>query len=225
MVQSPSADNRSTVGLLASGGLDSCILLSRLIEQGRTVRPFYVRSGLAWQDDELRYLKRYLSRVASRRVFELVQFELPLADLYGPHWSVTGDGVPNQDSADDAVFLPGRNLLLCAKPAVWCQLHGVGELALATLGGNPFSDASDEFFSAYQNTLNRGAPARIEIIRPFAKLRKREVMQLARTYPLEDTFSCIAPIRGLHCGRCNKCAERKAAFLSAEMKDPTVYAA
>jgi 7-cyano-7-deazaguanine synthase len=224
MIQPASADNRSTVGVLASGGLDSCILLSRLIEQGRMVRPFYVRSGLAWQDDELRYLKRYLSRVASERVLELVQFELPLADLYGPHWSVTGDGVPDQDSADDAVFLPGRNLLLCAKPAVWCQLHGVGELALATLGGNPFSDASDEFFAAYQNTLNRGAAARIEIIRPFAKLHKREVMQLARTYPLEDTFSCIAPIRGLHCGHCNKCAERKAAFLSAEMKDPTIYA-
>jgi 7-cyano-7-deazaguanine synthase len=224
MTRSASADNRSTVGLLASGGLDSCILLSRLIEQGRTVRPFYVRSGLAWQDDELRYLKRYLRRVASERVLALVLFELPLADLYGPHWSLTGDGVPDQDSGDDAVFLPGRNLLLCAKPAVWCQLHVVGELALATLGGNPFSDASDEFFAAYQNTLNRGAAARIEIIRPFAKLHKREVMQLARTYPLEETFSCIAPIRGLHCGRCNKCAERKAAFLSAEMKDPTVYA-
>jgi 7-cyano-7-deazaguanine synthase len=224
MTQSASADNQSTIGLLASGGLDSCILLSRLIEQGRMVRPFYVRSGLAWQDDELRYLKRYLHRVASERVLDLVLFELPLTDLYGPHWSVTGDGVPDQDSADDAVFLPGRNLLLCAKPAVWCQLHGVGELALATLGGNPFSDASDEFFAAYQNTLNRGAAAEIEIIRPFAKLQKREVMQLARSYPLEDTFSCIAPTRGLHCGRCNKCAERKAAFLSAEMRDPTVYA-
>ena len=224
MNQATGNSDRSAIGLLVSGGLDSCILLSRMLHEGRPVWPFYVRSGLAWQDEELRHLKRYLQRVASERLQPLVFFELPLADLYGRHWSVTGDDVPDQATADDAVYLPGRNLLLAAKPALWCQMHGVGKLALATLGGNPFSDASDEFFAAYQGALNRCAEAKIEIVRPFGKLQKREVMQLGRDYPLEETFSCIAPIRGLHCGRCNKCAERKAAFASAEIRDPTEYA-
>jgi 7-cyano-7-deazaguanine synthase len=224
MNQATGTSDRSAIGLLVSGGLDSCILLSRMLHEGRTVWPFYVRSGLAWQDEELRHLKRYLQHVASERLKPLVLFELPLADLYGRHWSVTGDNVPDQATADDAVYLPGRNLLLAAKPALWCQMHGIGELALATLGGNPFADASDEFFAAYQDALNRCAEARIEIVRPFGKLQKREVMQLGRDYPLDETFSCIAPIRGLHCGQCNKCAERKAAFVSAEIHDPTVYA-
>jgi 7-cyano-7-deazaguanine synthase len=224
MNQATGTSDRSAIGLLVSGGLDSCILLSRMLHEGRTVWPFYVRSGLAWQDEELRHLKRYLLRVASERLKPLVLFELPLADLYGRHWSVTGDNVPDQATADDAVYLPGRNLLLAAKPALWCQMNGIGELALATLGGNPFSDASDEFFAAYQGALNRGAAGKIEIVRPFGKLQKREVMQLGRNYPLEETFSCIAPIRGRHCGQCNKCAERKAAFVSAEIHDPTVYA-
>jgi 7-cyano-7-deazaguanine synthase len=195
-----------------------------MLDEDRTVRPFYVRSGLAWQEEELRHLKRYLQRVASKRLRELVLFELPLADLYGRHWSVTGDDVPDLATADHAVYLPGRNLLLAAKPALWCQMHGIAELALATLGGNPFADASDEFFAAYQGALNRCAEAKIEIVRPFGKLQKREVMHLGRDYPLEETFSCIAPVRGLHCGRCNKCAERKSAFAAAEMCDPTKYA-
>ena len=216
--------NGPAIGVLASGGLDSCILLSRLIADGRIVQPFYVRAGLWWEEEELRHLKRYLNRVACERLRELVIFDLPLADVYGPHWSVTGDRVPDQATADDAVYLPGRNLLLLMKPAVWCQLHGVGEIALATLAGNPFSDASDDFFAAYEAALNRSAGANIKIVRPFAKLQKREVMRLGREDPLEETFSCISPIRGLHCGRCNKCAERKAAFVSAEMKDPTNYA-
>jgi 7-cyano-7-deazaguanine synthase len=224
MNQATGTSDRSAIGLLVSGGLDSCILLSRMLHEGRTVWPFYVRSGLAWQNEELRYLKRYLQHVASERLKPLVLFELPLADLYGRHWSVTGDNVPDQATADDAVYLPGRNLLLAAKPALWCQMHGIGELALATLGGNPFADASDEFFAAYQGALNRCAEARIEIVRPFGKLQKREVMELDRNYPLEETFSCIAPIGGRHCGQCNKCAERKAAFVSAEIHDPTVYA-
>jgi 7-cyano-7-deazaguanine synthase len=214
----------SEVGVLASGGLDSCILISHLLAQGRTVYPFYVRSGLVWQEEELRQLRRYLQRIESPRLRELVLFDLPLEDLYGSHWSVTGKEVPGESTPDAAVYLPGRNILLTIKPALWCQQHGLGELALATLFSNPFADASDEFFTAYQAALDRGGAERVRIVRPFAAFEKREVMQLGRNCPLEETFSCIAPVGGLHCGRCNKCAERKAAFGSAEIKDPTVYA-
>jgi 7-cyano-7-deazaguanine synthase len=213
----------SEIGVLASGGLDSCILLSHLLAQGRTVFPLYVRSGLVWQEEELRHLRRYLRRIGNPRLRELVSFDLPLRDLYGSHWSVSGEGVPGTSTPDDAVYLPGRNILLTIKPALWCEQHEVDELALATLHSNPFADASDEFFAAYQTALVRGGAGRVRIVRPFAAFEKREVMHLGRNCPLEETFSCISPAGGLHCGRCNKCAERKAAFSHAEMRDPTIY--
>ena len=228
--ETASAADRSDVGLLASGGLDSCILLSHLLEQGRTVRPFYIRSGLVWQDAELRHLKRYLQRAGAegsrtaRGLRDLILLDLPLRDLYGEHWSTTGRGVPDDSTPDDAVYLPGRNILLTIKAALWCQMRGIGQLALATLHSNPFSDASDKFFADYQTALNHGAGTSLEIIRPFATLHKRDVMRLGRNFPLQETFSCIAPVADLHCGHCNKCAERKSAFASAEIPDPTVYA-
>jgi 7-cyano-7-deazaguanine synthase len=49
-------------------------------------------------------------------------------------------------------------------------------------------------------------------------------MALGRDMPLELTFSCLAPVAGLHCGRCNKCAERQAAFRDAGIDDRTEYA-
>jgi 7-cyano-7-deazaguanine synthase len=49
-------------------------------------------------------------------------------------------------------------------------------------------------------------------------------MNLGRDLPLELTFSCLAPHSGLHCGRCNKCAERQRAFSLIELSDPTIYA-
>jgi hypothetical protein len=49
-------------------------------------------------------------------------------------------------------------------------------------------------------------------------------MQLGANLPLELTFSCIDPHCLLHCGRCNKCAERRAAFADAGLADRTVYA-
>ena len=73
-----------------------------------------------------------------------------------------------------------------------------------------------------QLRLAAGSPLSIE--RPFGHLHKTDVMRLGRRCPLELTFSCIAPREGRHCGECNKCGERQAAFRSAGLTDPTEYA-
>jgi len=217
------ATTPSTIGLLVSGGLDSCILLAHLLDSGRRVQPFYVQSGLCWQRDELWALRAFLIAVDCDRLDPLVVFDLPLGDLYGPHWSTTGRGTPGAQSPDDAGYLPGRNILLTAKPAVWCQMHGIEELALALLQSNPFGDATDAFFDLYESALQRAGGCRVQLSRPFDKMSKPEVLKLGRQMPLELTFSCIAPAAGRHCGRCNKCAERQNAFQSAGIPDPTHY--
>lgn len=213
------------VGVLVSGGLDSAILLAHLLDQEQSVQPFYVRSHLAWEETELAWLRRYLAAVARPALAPLVILDLPLADVYGTHWSTTGEAVPDAATPDEAVYLPGRNALLLIKAVLWCQLHDVPRLALAPLASNPFPDATDKFFAAYEQALNLATGGQVHIERPFAQMTKRQVMELGRAYPLELTFSCIDPREGLHCGRCNKCAERMQAFQSAGMADPTQYAA
>jgi 7-cyano-7-deazaguanine synthase len=213
-----------TIGVLASGGLDSSILIGHLLRQRRGVQPFYIRTGLQWQSGELPALERFLAAVATGDMAKLVILELPLADLYDGHWSLTGREIPAADSPDEAVYLPGRNALLIVKAAVWCQLHGVGELAMAPLGTSPFDDASEEFVRDFEAAINRGGQRRVRLSRPFGQMNKRQVMELGRGLPLELTFSCISPERGLHCGVCNKCAERQAAFRDARQDDKTDYA-
>ena len=213
-----------TIGVLASGGLDSSILMGHLLREGRRVQPFYIRTGLLWQAEELPALARFLAAVATNELAKLVVLELPLADLYDGHWSLTGRDIPGADSPDEAVYLPGRNALLIVKAAVWCQLHSVGELAMAPLGSSPFDDASAAFVRDFEAAINRGVSRRVRLSRPFGEMNKLQVMVLGREMPLELTFSCISPTSGLHCGRCNKCAERKAAFRDAGMEDRTVYA-
>ena len=48
------------VAVLASGGLDSAILVAELLRQGRAVHPIYVRFGLAWEPTEEAHLRRFL---------------------------------------------------------------------------------------------------------------------------------------------------------------------
>jgi 7-cyano-7-deazaguanine synthase len=95
---------------------------------------------------------------------------------------------------------------------------------LATLAANPFDDAKPEFFARFEAMIEWATGSEVRIVRPFEMLSKRCVMQLGRDVPLELTFSCIAPVGGLHCGHCNKCAERAAAFRHLSAGDPTEYA-
>src|SRR5688500_6061842 len=106
------SDSPSGTGVLLSGGLDSCILLGHLLGAGRHVQPFYIRTGVTWEPCELAAVRHFLAAVATPRLAALVTLELPVADLYDSHWSLTGDNVPDAKSPDEAVYLPGRNALL-----------------------------------------------------------------------------------------------------------------
>lgn len=188
------------------------------------MQPFFIRSGLTWEQGELTASEQFLNALATDRIEPLVVFEMPLWDLHGDHWSVTGRDVPGADSDDTAVYLPGRNVLLLVKAAIWCQRRGIRELALGVLGTSPFADAHGPFFHHLEAMFARSGDGVVRIVRPFSGLSKRQVMELGRDLPLQWTFSCIAPVEGLHCGRCNKCAERIKAFRSVGMADPTQYA-
>ena len=106
----------------------------------------------------------------------------------------------------------------------WCQQRGVRELALATLDSNPFADATADFFEAFAEVMGRATGRDVKIIRPFESLSKQSVLEQGRKLPLELTFSCLSPVDDLHCGKCNKCAERRTAFARLELRDPTRYA-
>jgi 7-cyano-7-deazaguanine synthase len=214
----------SCMGLLFSGGLDSAILLYQLLTHRWQVRPFYVRTGCIWQEEELHAVRKLLANLKHPNLEETIELEMPVDDLYADHWSITGQAVPDHRSADEAVFLPGRNPLLLLKPVLWCAMHGVSKLALATLAANPFDDAKPDFFARFEAMVHQATGCNVRIVRPFEMLSKRCVMQLGRDVPLDLTFSCLAPVRGLHCGRCNKCAERSAAFRFSSAGDPTQYA-
>jgi len=194
------------VCVLVSGGLDSMVLLAELAETYRRVYPVYIRQGLAWERDELQHLRG------------ATVLELPVGDLYRNHWSMTGRHVPGAKSRDEAVYLPGRNLMLLSKAAVFCALYKIPVIAVGTLAGNPFPDATPKFFRDF--TCVSG----VKVIAPFRRLTKAQVIRCGRHLPLHKSFSCIAPKRGQHCGRCNKCVERRRAFREAGVADLTRYA-
>jgi 7-cyano-7-deazaguanine synthase len=211
------------LAILVSGGLDSAILLGIACRFGSIVHPLYVRNGHVWQSTEEAHLRDYLESLDGSNLRPLHVLDVPVADLYRTHWSITGREVPDAQSADEAVFLPGRNVLLLDKALLWCHLHRVGAVAVGHLKSNPFPDATAPFFNGLEEAVNQAVGGKVEILRPFADMSKAEVMRLGCDLPLEKTFSCICPVAGEHCGICNKCGERRKAFADAQMPDRTAY--
>jgi 7-cyano-7-deazaguanine synthase len=216
--------DRENIAVLVSGGLDSAILVADLLRAGYVVRPIYVQFGLAWERVEEAHLRRFLATLEHPAPEPLTVLQAPIAPVYGSHWSVSGDAVPDERTEDAAVYLPGRNLLLLSQPSVWCALHDVHAIALGTLKGNPFPDSSREFFDDFAALVQRGLGHSLVVRTPFAESTKADVLELGRGLALEHTFSCIDPQHDLHCGRCNKCAERRLAFAELKIDDITEYA-
>jgi 7-cyano-7-deazaguanine synthase len=212
------------ISVLASGGLDSSVLVSQLAATAQ-VHPIYVRCGLKWEAMELAGLERFLAALKNPNVMPLTMLSLPTAAIYGKHWSVTGAGVPDADAPDEEVLIPGRNILLIGLAAVWCATHGVARIAIGSLDGNPFPDATPEFFASFSRALTMGLGRDVEIDAPFRNLHKEDIVRIFKDLPLELTLTCMAPRDGgIHCGQCNKCRERQLAFQKAGVQDRTRYA-
>lgn len=214
------------MAVLCSGGLDSVVLAVDLATTTQ-VHPIYVAAGLAWEEEERAVLTRALAAVRHpERLAPLHVLDASVHDVYAPtHWSLTGTP-PAYDTPDEDVYLVGRNVVLLSKAAVYCALHRIPRICLGPLAGNPFPDATPEFFDAMGRALSLGLAHPLAIEAPYRTWVKADVIRrgVAIGAPVALTLSCMNPVDAMHCGACSKCRERHDAFIDAIGEDPTPYA-
>ena len=70
------------------------------------------------------------------------------------------------------MYLPGRNIVLLGKAAVFCAAAGIDRLVLGTLAHNPFPDATPEFRAAMAAALSLGLAHPLTIDAPYADVEQ-----------------------------------------------------
>ncbi len=191
------------------------------------MQPLYVSVGLAWEAQERAAAEAVLDGVSTGDVLPLVTLRADMHDIYpANHWAIKGTA-PAYDTPDEDVYIEGRNVVLLAKASVFMARASIARVLLGPLAGNPFPDASAEFFAAMARALSIGLDSPIEIETPFAAMHKADVIKLGESLgvAMEHSLSCMQPVNGVHCGGCSKCRERIEGFRDAGVEDRTSYAA
>ena len=225
MIQNP------TTAVLASGGMDSCILLANEAQKG-IAYPIYVETGIPWEWAEKRMLQNFIGALDNPNIKPVTTLSLPVKALYGAsHWTMSGETVPGYEEPDETVYIPGRNIILITLASIWCSLNDVHRIVIGSLAGNPFPDATPEFFQSIANSNGMGLDHEITVEAPMRNLHKEKILAAnAPVLPLHLTLTCSNPQIGddgntiVHCAQCNKCRERHEAFIDAGIVDNTVYA-
>src|SRR5580765_2007457 len=182
------------VAVLFSAGLDSAVLLAHAAERSPTsqIQPIYVSAGLAWEHEEMAMARRFLAAQAfSSRLAALVTLSVDMRDVYpATHWAIRGEP-PAYDTPDEDVYLDGRNVILLSKASVFMARARIPRILIGPLSGNPFPDATPDFFGAMARALSIGLAAPIAIDAPFVSMTKADVIRLGRSLgvPFELTLS------------------------------------
>lgn len=213
--------------LVYSGGLDSTVLLSHLIAEGREVHAFTVNYGQrhAREIESAKAVCRHYAvphQVADLRALGAVFGTNSLTD----NAVAVAEGHYTEESMKTTV-VPNRNMILLAVAAARAIALKADTLAYAAHGGDHaiYPDCRPEFADAMDHAIGLADWHKVRLERPMVSWTKTEIVLrgAALGVPMHLTWSCYKGGEK-HCGRCGTCIERREAFHLAGVSDPTVYA-
>ena len=211
--------------ILLSGGLDSSVCLWWARRKGWDVLPLTVDYHQR-PTAEMRAVKALL---ATAEIRDLVRAPLPfLKDVE----DLKKEGLANPVlEAAPSSYIPARNMIFYAIAGYYAETLRARLIVGGHNGIDPetFPDSSPDFFTQVNSLFRLGLwsypNARVSIKLPLAGKPKEEVvdMGLKLGVPFEHTWSCYFDGER-HCGACESCRERRAAFEALGVRDPVPYA-
>ena len=210
--------------VLLSGGLDSAVLLARVLDAGVAA----VAVSVDYGQRHAREL-RAAAAVAAHYGVPRDVVALPPALMSGS--ALTGSGpVPHGHYADESMrstVVPARNLVLLSLAAAVAVREGAAAVAYAAHAGDHAvsPDCRPGFVEAARQVLARCDYRPVSLLTPFVGWAKADVVAEGHRLgvPFAETWSCYEGGKW-HCGACGTCVERAEAFATARVPDPTRYA-
>jgi 7-cyano-7-deazaguanine synthase len=206
---------------LVSGGPDSIIAAAEVKHEGFEVTALCIDYGQLSSGEK--EAAEHLSKLLG---FDLVYLNLSdlrkvmgVTSLVNPELEIT-------PTFTDSIIVPNRNAILLSVGVALAYSVNAEVVAYGAHASDrrDYPDCREEFIELFQTAIQSATERKILVEAPNIKKSKAEVLLrgLELGVPLELTFSCYRNTT-VHCGRCESCRNRKAAFKEAGISDKTVY--
>jgi 7-cyano-7-deazaguanine synthase len=237
---------------IVSGGMDSVVMLHRMVSEGRQPLVLSFNYGQ-------RHVKELVFAQYHADILGLTHYVVDLSSITAlisnsaltSQAPTTREGVmvsaragrnplereievPEGHYAEDNMSLtvvPKRNMMMLSIAAAACinikgHLLGVGIHA----GDHPvYPDCRPQFIEDVQTAIETGMAGFVQpdfkIFAPWLEIEKYQIVKWGNELGVNfsQTWSCyVGSVK--HCGKCGTCVERAEAFWLAEVEDPTIYA-
>ncbi len=235
-----------------SGGLDSTMLLTKLLEEGYEVKAYSFDYGQK-HAIELKKVKKNVKFLQEKGLDILDHKIIDLKDCFSESTSslstFSGVEIPEGHYADEnmkSTVIANRNVIfsniILGKALDWANASG--EPVVVALGIHAgdhaiYPDCTPASRDAVLDTfrISNWNSDKVDYYTPFVEIDKGEVlaegvysmteMGLSKSEikkVLKTTHTCYNPdVKGNACGKCGSCTERLEAFANNKMKDPAKY--
>lgn len=212
--------------LLYSGGLDSAVLLHRLISEGTRPRLLFARIGSRQNTPEFRVVSRHSRRF--RLPLSVVSAHVPAWDrhpLYDPS-HVVGMVSGEESSAETARpswIVPCRNAVLLSLALAEARSRKC-PVVYAGFDAPHAGDTSPEYLRAWEELLRVSGEGGCSLQAPLYGMSKSDIIREAVRLGVDiaETYSCYTGhLRP--CGVCWTCHFTHEAFVKAGIPDPRRY--
>ena len=215
---------------MVSGGLDSSTLLAMAVDHAGpgNVRAISVDYGQSH--------KKELERaVAVTKWCGLPDepFRLVIPSLGGALTQEDKGSIPMVDYEEieglSPAYVPFRNGSMLSLAAAFAMRENYQQLwygaHMSDWGGSAYPDCSPDFVSAMGKAIHIGTDKQVTLIAPFLRMTKDRIVAKGEELgvPFAMTWSCYLG-KKKHCGTCPTCRDRRNAFKTARVDDPTDYA-
>lgn len=212
--------------VVASGGLDSTVVASELMQQGYNVTLLNFNYGCNAETKEA----LAIAAIGDRLGVPVVYKSLPMWDTSDSPILNKGSTIATGEAGAELAheWVPARNLVMVSCAVAIAESQGYDVIALGNNleEGGAYPDNEPEFYNMFKTVLPYaiGANRHIELLSPVGNLMKHEIvaMGIKNGAPMDLTWSCYKDGEQ-HCGNCGPCFMRKTAFEINNEKDTVEY--
>ena len=218
--------------ILLSGGLDSITVLALAKKQGFKCYALSFDYGQRHNAE----LVAAAQIAANYQVEDHKIIKLGLASIGGS--ALTDEHIAVPQSPQKGIprtYVPARNTICLSFALGWAEVLKLTDIFIGVnaVDYSGYPDCRPEFIKAFQQLANLATKAGVEgehftIHTPLIALSKAEIIKQGVELGVDykHTVSCYsADEQGRACQVCDACRLRKAGFIEARIKDPTLYQA